>query len=74
MTPFEIEILLHYSCTSLPFRHEDTPAFRSAISKLIDADVIVQNADKSYRGVPAALEVYINALGAVPLPEKKWVI
>ena len=30
--------------------------------------------DGEYRGVPAALSVYVEALGDVPLPVNKWVI
>ena len=82
MTPLEIEILLHYYCTPGDFEPErlDAPGVKAAIDRFIWAGLLVDQRDSVppgeslYTANREALNVYIEALKAVPLPTRQWVV
>jgi hypothetical protein len=76
MTPYEIEFLLHYYYSPNDFPNLDCGAARDAIDKFLKLGLICicLLPKRRYHGNHEALEVYVNALCAVPLPVKKWVI
>lgn len=83
MTPLGIEILLHYCVSSAQFRDLDAPAVREAHEEFVRLGLLYPPGafcrenplgEADYRANRAALQVYVDALCAVPLPEQKWVI
>lgn len=77
MTPLEIEILLHYYARTNDYREGDfsAPAVRSAIDSFVDAELIVPRSKESAAyAIAERGTVYIDALKAVPLPTRKWVM
>lgn len=77
MSPLEVEILIHYYCSALDFRDLGAPAIKSAINRFIALGLLKHNdgdEGSQYRPVREALEIYIEAICSVPLPERQWVI
>lgn len=71
MTPYKIEILLHYYSSDLQFHGSDCIAYREAITEFANAGIVEL---KCGTVVPnaAAIECYVNALLTVPLPRMTW--
>lgn len=76
MTPLQIKILLHYWACGDDFRGGDfsAPAVRDAIDHFDSLGLIVRGEKVGYTANRAALEPYVRALEAVPLPVQQWVI
>lgn len=81
VTPFKIELLLWYYYSPSDHPSIDTPAGISAMKEFIEAGIFWEilkedpNArfKKRYGYHQSALDVYVNALLAVPLPKQIWV-
>lgn len=71
MTPYKIEILLHYHCTGESFGRMDAPVFRATMDEFVDEGIFEIQCGQ-YTPVRAAIECYVNALLTVPLPRKTW--
>jgi hypothetical protein len=79
MTPLMIEILLHYWSRCDDFRNGDLspPAVSEAIAHLVEKNILwEQDAGLTprFKAEQRALQVYVEAISAVPLPEMQWVI
>jgi hypothetical protein len=80
MTPLKISILLHYYACGDDFRGGDfsAPAVREAISEFTASDLLAPTPLESDNGPEFTItergRVYVEALRAVPLPEKRWVV
>lgn len=72
MTAFEITIILHYYYTDAPFDDKSIAAVTTHI-KLADAGILIPT-ENGYKTNEEAINVYVEALTAIPLPVKKWVI
>ena len=80
MSPFEIEILLYYYYSAVdecPKKH--APIFKDTMDRFVSLGLILAIPSQypctyTYTGNREALGVYVEALSAVPLPTKKWVI
>lgn len=80
MTPFEIEMLLYYYYSAednCPKRN--SPIFKDTINRFVNLGLILASPTQhpccyTYTGNREALKVYAEALGAVPLPVRKWVV
>ncbi len=82
-TPNDIEIMLHYFCTTADLPRLDAPAVQGTCEWLYKLGLLEQTIFetgspnvkiKHYQGNHEALGVYIDALRKVPLPTKKWII
>lgn len=80
MTPFEIEIILHYYCRADEYRDgEDfsAPAVRGILDNFLKQEVLALEDDakreRAYKLGPCG-EAYVAALLALPLPVKRWVM
>ena len=78
MTPLQLEILLHYYACANDFRDGDfsAPAVREAIDRFKDGEMLTIDDGK---GVATYMltergRVYVEAVLAVPLPERRWVM
>lgn len=80
MTPLQIEILLHYWSRIDDVPNLDAPAVREAIDQFLVHGILEDVPEepgrpyRKYRCNRAAMRVYVEALGAVPLPRQAWVI
>lgn len=83
MSPLGVTILLHYWGSSAPFRDGDfsAPAVRDALREFMKLGLLVDaNPENMRTGEPSltlvanreALEPYVNAVLAVPLPVQTW--
>lgn len=77
MTPLEIEILVHYYCSKTDFRNLNAPAVAESINNFVNLGFLQRSVfsldnEPEYYGVLEAIEPYIEAICAVPLPTKKW--
>lgn len=79
-TPYQIEILLYYHYSGVDeFPNKDAPIFKEVMDNFVKLGLILASPSQfpccySYSGNREALDAYVNALMAVPLPVKKWVI
>jgi hypothetical protein len=75
MTPFEIEMLIHYHCSDAPYRNLETPAGKAAADKLVSAGILYYSeSEEAYCRVSGAMDLYIQAICDVPLPKKIWIM
>jgi hypothetical protein len=72
MTPLEIEILLHYHRDIDEPANLDAPAVKEALNKFVRAGILGLREDGTHWAVSTALELYIDAVCAVPLPVRVW--
>lgn len=80
LTPYEIEIVLHYYYS--PEEHPEcagnSPAWRSSVDMLLAEGVLQLRKEPSQYGATyestERSRVYIEALKDVPLPVQKWVM
>jgi hypothetical protein len=75
ISPLKIEILLHYYYS--PHDHSSaSPAHREAYDEFVKLGLLRVSAKPGivYEGNAEALRIYVYALCAVPLPERRWVI
>ena len=76
MTPFEIDILMHYLTRANDYRDGDfsAPALMPTLLAFIDQGLMVKETEGgrdfnlTERGI-----VYCESLQKVPLPEQRWV-
>lgn len=84
-TPLEREILTHYWTRATPFlggSEHWTKLHCEIVERFVAAGLLIQNEcrngeDRPDRWISAncdALEPYMDALAAVPLPERRWVV
>lgn len=78
MTPFEIEIMLHYYYRPRYFRDGDfsAPASRSALESFCENGLLREapvNAGALYE-ITERGRVYVEALKSVPLPIQVWIM
>ena len=73
-SPLFIEIAIFYHYSPHPWPQEDMHEAQKEVHLDLMAYGMIVLQDGEYRGVPAALSVYVEALGDVPLPVNKWVI
>jgi len=74
MTPFEIQILIHYHITDDPFPNLDTPSGNDAVSKFISAGILYRSQDGNVHRVSGAMDLYIQAICDVQLPKQIWIM
>jgi len=76
-SPLFIRVALHYYYSPEPWP-EPSPAANDVHMKLRDAGLIeeFEGPDNTtcWAAAPEPLQVYVEALGSVPLPVKKWVM
>lgn len=73
-SPFEREILTHHFTSAAPFpRH--TELYEVIVNRFVAAGLLKWNAMTGIpEPEPIPLRMYMQALGAVPLPVKRWVM
>lgn len=74
MSPYEIEVLLHYYYSSEDYPDMQTPPFKSTIDRFVEHGIIIPSNEggikfKSNREV---MDVWIETITSVPLPVQKW--
>lgn len=77
MTPLEIEILLHYYYTGgEDFPRRNAPAAQEAIARFLNLGLleVASHPTGAQYHATKGVEVYVEALMAVPLPVRKWLI
>lgn len=78
MSPYEIEIILHYhwskeDCPML----DSSPATNETCERLVSAGIlkrVPEGMGKRYEGNFNAIQAYVEAICAIPLPIMKWVV
>lgn len=71
LTPYELEILLHYYSSCSDFPRWQAPAFHETREGLRRRDLLY--ADQSHFGIAPRGRAYIEHLLRQPLPVCKWV-
>lgn len=80
MTPLKIEMLLHYYCRPDDYRGGDftAPAVNEALDDFLRDELIEhsehQAANPAHYVITERGRVYVEALSAVQLPERRWVM
>lgn len=77
MTPFEIDILLHYATTSgdHPLMSNPPPIWRHTINGFLESGLLACGNDGQAAYVATdRLRAYAEALQRVPLPVQVWVM
>jgi hypothetical protein len=76
MSPLEIKIMLHfyYSPKGTDYPDGSSSAYADAIAVFRSHGILRLSENSHIYANPEALEVYVEALMAVPLPTQKWVI
>lgn len=78
MTPYELEILLHYywHATDHPDMTNPTPLWRETIGKFLEQELLEQQADPcdALYTLTERGHVYMDAVLGVTLPERRWVM
>jgi hypothetical protein len=78
MTPFSIEIVLHYYYSPEEHRGSHAPIWGGTIQFLLDEGLLAKRAELSEYGASyEATEkgrAYVEALCAMPFPVQKWVM
>jgi len=69
MSPFELEVILHYYYTSIEMATESRSLLASTIAKFIECELLEQF-DEGFN-VTKRGKTYIEAILALPLPEDK---
>ena len=73
MTPYQIEIMLHYNCSSAPFARAGAPIFRETVMGLIDDNLLRIEEGGIYR-TTARGRKFVEMLCHTPLPvDGGWV-
>ena len=75
-TPYERSILAHYFCMAEPWKKGNenwNELDITTITAFIDMGLLIRK-DDHLEPNHEALQVYMDALSAVPLPVKRWVI
>jgi hypothetical protein len=80
MTPLQIRMMLHYYAISAPYavdnpQHADSLAVREQRQRLINDELIEpdETSGSGFRATDRG-DAYVEALCAMPLPIKKWVM
>lgn len=75
MSPLEVQILLHYHYSPVDYPHK-SEAFDMAMQKFIKAGLFTRylNSHPEYVVDHEALQPYVDAVTAIPLPERVWTI
>lgn len=75
-TPYEREILTHFYISSGPFPRADAPEYRRTVHRFVKLGLLkydpANNDEWAPIGVKPALDAYMAALAAVPLPTCEW--
>jgi hypothetical protein len=71
-SPLEREILTHYYTTPLPYTTRSL-VHVEAVAKFVELGLLISDED-GVRADYEALGPYMDALAAVPLPVRRWVI
>jgi hypothetical protein len=81
VTPLGIEIMLHYYCRADDYPRQEFPAVGTELANLVGAGVLARGPHPKLRDheptrfhLTEGGEVYVEALKAVPLPVRKWVM
>ena len=76
MTPFEIDILLHYATTlgPHPLMRDPPPIWRNTIRGFIEQGLLLESNDNAAYIKTDRLTAYAEELQRVPLPVQKWVM
>lgn len=72
MTPYEIEIMLHFFCSNAEFARSDAPAYKGTIEKLRNVGLLSLLSGQpkiTARGI-----AYVKLLCLMPYPAEQWVI
>lgn len=72
-SPLFIRVAMHYWYSPEPWP-EHSPASFEIHNQLERAGLIELDGNNQWAGVKIPLHVYVEALGSVPLPVKKWVM
>jgi hypothetical protein len=74
MTPFEINLLLHFHCCAGPWPRKDAPIYRPTVDKMFSDGLIEQSSlpDTDYQ-TTARGKAMVAHLCMVDLPVIKWV-
>jgi hypothetical protein len=78
MTPYEIEVMLHYNCIAIdhPDIHKNPPVWRPTVNSMLDKGMLkrtdVGNADTAYQ-ITEKGRAYVDHLCLVDIPICKWV-
>lgn len=74
MTPFEIELLIHYYCSASPFPRNDAPIMEDTIKWFLENDLIeFYGKEKDCYRTTDKGEAHIIQLCSLDLPERAWV-
>lgn len=75
LSPYELEILIHYYSKVGEFPNQDNEAFQAAIRRFVNAGLIkINGPTSSYRGNHEALQVFFDKVLSTPLPANRWVM
>lgn len=78
MTPLQLEMLLHYYASADDFRDGDfgAPSVREAIAHFKAAEMLTisDGTSNATYSITERGRVYVEAVLAVPMPERRWVM
>lgn len=72
MSPNDIDVMLHYYGSRSVHPRIDAPAVRDAIDRFLKAGLFTQSDLADVYEVTEGGRMYVDALRAVPLPERLW--
>jgi hypothetical protein len=72
-TPYQINIVLHYHCSSAPWPLPNAPIFKNTMNDLVAIGILeVVNADLNQYQATDRGRALIDMWCATPLPKQKW--
>ena len=73
MTPYEIEVLLHYHCSNMPFERSSAPIFEETIKWFVLNDILAFTDEKLIYKVTERGLAHVQQLCDTSLPSKIYV-
>lgn len=74
MSPYQIELLLHFHCSPTPFPHHDAPAYQPEIEYFLREDLIRLHVELDRPVLTARGRAYVEFLCSMPLPLANWTL
>ena len=74
MTPYELELVLHFHCSKSEFARADAAGYRGTVDSLIDIGIVAYADDAGVGELTDKGRAYVKLLCSMPIPVQGWSI